>query len=61
MQPALEWLQAKQKKDGLWYLENQHKGNVHFTMEEVGKPSRFITLKALCILRFFLGINPEQT
>ena len=53
MQPALEWLQAKQKKDGLWYLENQHKGNVHFTMEEVGKPSRFITLKALTILRYF--------
>jgi hypothetical protein len=56
MQPALDWLQAKRKKDGRWFLENQHKGNVHFTMEEVGKPSRFITLKALTILRYFDSI-----
>ena len=27
IQPALDWLQAKRNKDGLWYLENQHKGN----------------------------------
>jgi len=56
MQTALDWLQAKRKKDGCWFLENQHKGNVHFTMEEVGKPSRFITLKALTILRYFDSI-----
>jgi len=62
MQPALEWLQAKQKKDGLWYLENQHKGNVHFQMEEVGKPSRFVTLKALSILKHFdcLGLSSSD-
>ena len=53
MQPALDWLQAKQKLDGRWYLENQHKGNVHFQMEEVDQPSRFITLKALTVLKYF--------
>lgn len=53
MQPALDWLEAKRKKDGRWYLENEHKGNVHFTMEEVGKPSRFITLKALVALNCY--------
>jgi len=58
MQPALDWLQAKRKKDGLWYLENQHKGNLHFQMEEVGKPGRFITLKALTIFRYFESIKP---
>jgi len=61
MQPALDWLQAKQKRDGRWYLENQHKGNVHFQMEEVGKPSRFITLKALTILNYFNKSNPQLT
>jgi len=61
MQPALDWLQAKQKRDGRWYLENQHKGNVHFQMEEVGKPSRFITLKALTILNYFNKSNPPLT
>lgn len=24
IQPAIDWLKAKRKKDGLWYLENQH-------------------------------------
>lgn len=61
IQPALDWLQAKRKKDGLWYLENQHKGNVHFTMEEVGKPSRFITLKALTILKYFDSIESSSS
>ena len=45
MQPALGWLSAKRQKNGLWHLENSHKGNVHFQMEDVGRPSRFITLK----------------
>jgi len=51
MTPALSWLQSRKRSDGLWYLENQHKGNVHFTMEETGFPSRFITLKALRVLK----------
>lgn len=50
---ALEWLKKKQHKDGLWYLENVHKGNQHIIMEEIGKPSRFITLKALFIGQFY--------
>jgi hypothetical protein len=53
MQPAIDWLQGKRKSDGHWYLENQHKGNVHFEIEKNGKPSRFITLKALFILDYF--------
>lgn len=53
MRPALDWLSGKRKPDGRWYLENQHKGNVHFTMEPVGKPSRFVTLKALAIQNRF--------
>ncbi len=53
MQPAFDWLEGKKKTDGLWYLENRHKGNVHFSMEEVGTPGRFITLKALCIRKHF--------
>ena len=59
--PALFWLLDKHKRDGRWYLENQHKGNVHFQMEEVGKPSRFITLKALTILNYFNKSNPPLT
>lgn len=59
MQSAIDWLEAKKRKDGLWYLENQHKGNVHFSMEKVGGPSRFITLKALHIFKYFQNKNSE--
>lgn len=57
MQTVIDWLKCKRQKDGLWYLENQHKGNTHFIMEEVKKPSRFITLKALYILKYFSQNN----
>ena len=53
MRPAVDWLMQKQHTDGLWYLEHRHKGNVHFVMEELGRPSRLITLKALVILDYF--------
>lgn len=55
MQPGIDWLLSKRQENGLWYLENRHKGNIHFLMEEVNAPSRFITLKALRILRAFLS------
>jgi len=53
MKPAFDWLLHKQKPDGLWNLELIHPGNVHFQMEELKGPSRFITQKALNILRWF--------
>ncbi len=53
MQPAIDWLMSKRKSDGTWHLENVHKGNVHFVMEELRAPSRFITLKAMRILSHF--------
>lgn len=53
MRPALNWLLSKRDEDGRWHLENHHRGSVHFEMEELNAPSRFITLKALCILKFY--------
>jgi hypothetical protein len=61
MRPAIEWLEAKRRPGGLWYLEHQHKGNVHFVLEETGKPSRFITLKALVILDYFQQFTESKT
>ena len=55
MLPALRWLQDKRHSDGLWHLENRHKGNLHFDMEETGKPSRFMTIKALFVLQHYGG------
>lgn len=56
MRPSIDWLQGKRRHDGMWYLENAHKGNVHFVMEELRSPSRFITVKAQRILKHYENI-----
>jgi hypothetical protein len=50
MLPALCWLAGKQMENGLWNLEYVHPGSVHFELEPVGQPSRFVTLNALIVL-----------
>ncbi len=53
MKPALDILINKRGKDKKWKLQANHKGELHFEMEKVGKPSRWNTLRALRILRHF--------
>ena len=53
---AMELLRAKQQPDGRWLLENTHRGEVHFALEEGdGRPSRWNTLRALRVLRWYSG------
>ncbi|MFU8947410.1 hypothetical protein ACLRGF_11850 [Mycetocola zhadangensis] len=49
---ALELVEKKRGPDGRWRLENTHPGRVHFEMEQEGEPSRWITLRALRVLRW---------
>ncbi|MDY6866015.1 MAG: hypothetical protein SVY15_08620 [Halobacteriota archaeon] len=53
MNPAIEILLKKRRKDGRWPLQMKHKGQVHFDMEETGKPSRWNTLRVMRVLRWF--------
>ena len=51
---AIELVRSKQQPDGTWLLENTHRGAVHFPLEDVdGTPSRWNTLRALRVLRWF--------
>jgi hypothetical protein len=51
---AIEVVRSKQQPDGTWLLENTHRGDVHFTLEEGdGQPSRWNTLRALRVLRWY--------
>ena len=59
MRPAVQWLSGKRTQEGLWRLEHVHAGNVHFALEEVGKPSRFITLKAMVALDAYGSEIPD--
>lgn len=53
MRPAVLWLAKRRTSEGLWRLEHVHAGQVHFALEEIGKPSRFITLKAMAVLKAY--------
>jgi hypothetical protein len=51
---AIERVRAKRRPDGRWLLENTHSGAVHFRFEEPdGMPSRWNTLRALRVLRWY--------
>jgi len=54
MDEAVKLLRSKRQSDGTWLLENTHPGKVHFALEEGdGRPSRWNTLRALRVLRWY--------
>jgi hypothetical protein len=60
MSEAIDLVKSKQDADGLWPLENPHPGAMHFAMDEgVGKPSRWNTLRALRVLRWYEQKHPD--
>lgn len=53
LEEAVELVRGKRQPDGRWLLENTHRGAVHFPLEDGdGRPSRWITLRALRVLRW---------
>ncbi|MDN5798194.1 MAG: hypothetical protein L0H79_20945 [Intrasporangium sp.] len=51
---AVEQVRGKRQPDGRWLLENTHPGLMHFELEEGdGRPSRWNTLRALRVLRWY--------
>jgi hypothetical protein len=50
---AIGLLRNRRGKDGRWNLQNVHKGRYHFMMEQPGEPSRWNTLRALRVLRWW--------
>ncbi len=51
---AIGLVEEKRGEDGRWPLENTHPGKVHFEMDEgEGKPSRWNTLRAMRVLRWY--------
>lgn len=53
MQPALDILISKKRKDGKWPVQHKHSGQIHFEMEKTGEASRMNTLRALRVLNHF--------
>jgi len=53
LQDAIDILKAKRRPDGLWPLEHKYAAKVFFNMEPVGKPSRWVTLRALRVMKWW--------
>jgi hypothetical protein len=54
MSEAIDLLLSKRQADGTWLLENTYPGRVHFALEDGdGRPSRWNTLRALRVLRWY--------
>jgi len=53
LQDAIDLLYSKRADDGRWRLEYSYKSKIFFTLETEGKPSRWNTLRALRILRWW--------
>jgi hypothetical protein len=59
MSDAIDVLRRKRRADGRWSLAAPHPGQVHFHMEQIGKPSRWNTLRALRVLRQYGGPSED--
>jgi len=53
MQEAIDLVVSKQNDEGKWLLENTFNGRFLVSIEQKGKPSKWITLNALEVLRGF--------
>jgi hypothetical protein len=54
MDEAIQLVGSKRGGDGRWLLEAQYPGNMPVDMDEIeGKPSRWITLRALRVLDWY--------
>ena len=54
-QEAIDLLHERQHEDGTWPTQNRYTGKVFFNMEKLGGGSRWNTLRALRILRWWEG------
>jgi hypothetical protein len=53
IQDAIDLLISKRRADGRWPLQHPHPARLHFKMEQGGKPSRWNTLRAMRVLRWW--------
>ena len=53
MQPAIDLVFSARQPDGSWLLENNYNGKMWVDIEEKGKPSKWVTLRALRANRRF--------
>ena len=59
---AIEIVQNKRSEEGCWPLENSYRGKTYFELERLGAPSRWNTLRALRVLKWWHGdAKPDES
>ncbi len=53
LRDAIDVVRRARRPDGRWTLDHVHRGQVWFEMERLGRPSRWNTLRALRVLRWW--------
>ena len=57
---AVALVRKRRRADGRWVANSRASGNVHFELEKAGKPSRWVTLKCLSVLRWWEGSESDS-
>jgi hypothetical protein len=52
---AIDIVRSSQREDGRWTLDNRYRGKTYFELERLGAPSRWNTLRALRVLKWWQG------
>lgn len=55
MSEAVEKIVSKQNAEGRWILQSSFNGRFHVDIEEVGNPSKWVTLGALRLIKTYYG------
>ncbi len=58
---AIDIVRSSQRGDGRWTLQNRYKGKTYFELERLGSPSRWNTLRALRVLKWWEGDHRVDT
>jgi hypothetical protein len=53
LEDAIALVRQHRREDGRWALENSYKGATYFELEKRGEPSRWNTLRALRVLKWW--------
>ncbi|HTS29244.1 MAG TPA: hypothetical protein VMH81_25400 [Bryobacteraceae bacterium] len=55
LEDAIGLVEKRRQRDGVWLLASGYRGVIFFEMERPGEPSRWNTLRALRVLRWWAG------
>lgn len=57
---AIDIVRTTRREDGTWPLQNEYKGKTYFQLERVGAPSRWNTLRAMRVLKWWDRQTPTR-